>query len=163
MFGVAGAERDQTGPASIERLGQAFVRRRGGGCLGEYHEIDGQPTHGRLAKALTDESLESVAIDGAPGVAFADCDAESRRTELVRPRDDGEELIGRACAGFEDAVEIGRRAQSVIAPEPALTAQTCVRRLRPLARRAFNTRRPPRVLRRARKPWVRTRLSLLGW
>jgi hypothetical protein len=33
---------------------------------------------------------------------------------------------------------------------------------RPLARRAFRTRRPPRVRIRARKPWVRARLSLLG-
>ena len=36
------------------------------------------------------------------------------------------------------------------------------RRLRPLARRALITARPPRVFMRARKPWVRARLRLLG-
>ena len=34
---------------------------------------------------------------------------------------------------------------------------------RPLARRRFNTRRPAFVAIRARKPWVRARLILLGW
>src|SRR5437763_12265041 len=37
------------------------------------------------------------------------------------------------------------------------------RRLRPLARRAASTRRPPGVAIRARKPWRRLRISLLGW
>lgn len=37
------------------------------------------------------------------------------------------------------------------------------RRARPLARRALITRRPPLVAMRARKPWRRLRLILLGW
>jgi hypothetical protein len=37
------------------------------------------------------------------------------------------------------------------------------RRLRPFARRAAITRRPPGVAIRARKPWRRLRISLLGW
>ena len=37
------------------------------------------------------------------------------------------------------------------------------RRLRPFARRAAMTRRPPGVAIRARKPWRRLRISLLGW
>ena len=41
-------------------------------------------------------------------------------------------------------------------------AQTA-RRLRPLARRALMTARPPRVRMRARKPSVRARLTLDGW
>jgi hypothetical protein len=36
------------------------------------------------------------------------------------------------------------------------------RRLRPLARRRFITRRPPLVAMRERKPWVRLRLRTLG-
>jgi hypothetical protein len=35
--------------------------------------------------------------------------------------------------------------------------------LRPFARRAANTRRPPGVAMRARKPCRRLRISLLGW
>lgn len=37
-----------------------------------------------------------------------------------------------------------------------------LKRARPLARRAFITARPPRVLMRARKPWVRLRFNALG-
>ena len=37
------------------------------------------------------------------------------------------------------------------------------RRARPFARRCFKTRRPALVAMRARKPWVRARLILLGW
>lgn len=36
-------------------------------------------------------------------------------------------------------------------------------RLRPLARRRLNTRRPARVDIRLRKPWRRERLMRLGW
>jgi hypothetical protein len=36
------------------------------------------------------------------------------------------------------------------------------KRALPLARRAFNTLRPPTVALRARKPWVRARLIRLG-
>lgn len=37
-----------------------------------------------------------------------------------------------------------------------------LRRVRPLARRALNTLRPPLVLMRARNPWTRLRLRVLG-
>src|SRR5690606_18616541 len=37
------------------------------------------------------------------------------------------------------------------------------RTLRPRARRRLITRRPPTVFMRARKPWVRRRLMVLGW
>lgn len=36
-------------------------------------------------------------------------------------------------------------------------------RLRPLARRALITARPPRVFIRTKKPWVRARRVLEGW
>ena len=45
---------------------------------------------------------------------------------------------------------------------PVMVYQT-VRRLRPLARLAFNTCRPAFVAIRARKPCVRLRFRLLGW
>jgi hypothetical protein len=38
-----------------------------------------------------------------------------------------------------------------------------VSRARPFARRRFRTRRPAFVAMRARKPWVRARLIVLGW
>lgn len=45
----------------------------------------------------------------------------------------------------------------------ALVGMVATSRLRPLARRRERTLRPPGVFIRARKPWVRLRLMLLGW
>src|SRR5690606_13825395 len=42
-------------------------------------------------------------------------------------------------------------------------ANQALRRLRPLARRRARTLRPSAVFMRARKPWSRLRLRLLGW
>jgi len=42
-------------------------------------------------------------------------------------------------------------------------SELTVSRLRPLARRRFNTRRPFLVLIRTRKPWVRLRWRRFGW
>lgn len=44
----------------------------------------------------------------------------------------------------------------------AVTVSQAVSRTRPFARRALNTRRPPRVFILARNPWVRLRFRLLG-
>ena len=57
--------------------------------------------------------------------------------------------IRNICAGFND-----------IQRKPSIYTQRC---LRPLARRAASTARPPLVAIRARKPWVLARLRLFGW
>ena len=56
----------------------------------------------------------------------------------------------------------GRRADPAGAADSGNIDQTA-RRLRPLARRALITARPPRVFMRTRKPWVRARRVLEGW
>jgi hypothetical protein len=48
------------------------------------------------------------------------------------------------------------------ANDEARAPQTA-RRLRPLARRALITARPPRLFMRTRKPWVRARRTLEAW
>src|SRR4029078_13468722 len=70
-----------------------------------------------------------------------------------------------ANAELEDGCERARPAQPVAGAAAArgvrLRRQTD-RRARPLARRADRTLRPPTVLMRARKPWVRARRSFDG-
>ena len=51
----------------------------------------------------------------------------------------------------------------IIRPRPACQDEETVRRLRPLARRRFRTRRPFFVAMRTRKPCVRRRRLVLGW
>ena len=92
------------------------------------------------------------------------------------------------AGAFEDAIEVAFREESTVAAETELfcagqrvvrrdswagvargagvvggSLYQGVRRARPLARRCLMTRRPAFVAMRARKPWVRARLRLLGW
>lgn len=68
-----------------------------------------------------------------------------------------------------DASNVGARAEvrplGQAAPHgpPSPPPRQTARRLRPLARRRLSVRRPPGVRMRARKPWVRLRLTTLGW
>src|SRR5262249_28190620 len=67
----------------------------------------------------------------------------------------------RAQQRFERA-ESGEAAQAPLRRRDRL-GQTTVRLLRPLARRADSTLRPPTEDMRARKPWLRARRILEGW
>src|SRR6185437_7659711 len=75
--------------------------------------------------------------------------------------------VAAAQAVAEHLVELRRLAQSRRRREGSGTHGPCpgygVRRLRPLARRAFTTWRPRLVAMRARKPWVFLRRPFLGW
>lgn len=82
------------------------------------------------------------------------------KDQEMLPRD----LTGR---GVKDCLELLRNEQSLV-PAEVLThlpmpANQTARRLRPLARRRDRTARPFLVAMRARKPWVRARLMVLGW
>jgi hypothetical protein len=57
----------------------------------------------------------------------------------------------------------GQLAKGSMAKAADKTNCQTARRLRPLARRAAITARPPRVFMRVKKPWVRARLTLEGW
>lgn len=62
-------------------------------------------------------------------------------------------------------VEVGPRTQPVRSRKTFSSAGCgqALRRARPFERRALRTLRPPLVVMRARKPWVRLRLTVLGW
>lgn len=111
---------------------------------------------------LSNKALDPVTVDRALGIFLGDSNAQPAH---VGGRDEGECVEQRcpdSAARFEQAKETGAAGQATLAREPADRPQTGVSLARPLARRAFRTRRPPRVRIRARKPWVRARLSLLG-
>jgi hypothetical protein len=84
---------------------------------------------------------------------------------------DPEECVARAAAGLACLRKIPGGAELLGGLESetdrgAVAYQRCAptaRRLRPLARRRFRTWRPFLVAMRARNPWVRFRLILLGW
>ena len=69
-------------------------------------------------------------------------------------------LIACAQMAQSDSAHVG--ADRITHADGCAGAQTA-RRLRPLARRALMTARPPRVFMRTRKPWVRARRVLEGW
>ena len=101
----------------------------------------------------TQASTESVArhcrADGA-----ADCIGHSRwRDEGVEYERAPEDSGANTRAVPSKALEGG---------SPVNAADQADRRWRPLARRAFNTARPPRVAMRARKPCFLARCKLLG-
>lgn len=119
------------------------------------------------AKTLAREALDAIAIHGAGQLFFRDGQTQARMLAMVGARQQGEIGVADLERPGEDAPEISGCGEPV-APREAFallgvdgTPQTD-RRLRPLARRAFSTLRPPRVLMRARNPWVRARLILLG-
>jgi len=116
--------------------------------------------------------LEQIAGDCPPGPAFWN---QSPQGSLLKVQAQfslawqrqGLRMDGKVgCLGQNRAFEHSLKLRAGLQPLQSLarsvdTTQTA-RRLRPLARRALITARPPRVRMRARKPWVRARLTLDG-
>ena len=87
-------------------------------------------------------------------------------SETVGAGEHTEQAVTDTLSGATDFTQLGPGPQTLVLrkPEPWRRRQTqALRRARPLARRAFNTLRPPGVAMRARKPWLRLRLITLGW
>ena len=63
----------------------------------------------------------------------------------------------------EGTSELGFATQRRLARQPETRRLQTAKRVRPLARRALITARPPRVFIRSRKPCVRARRVLEGW
>jgi hypothetical protein len=149
----------------------ARVSERAGGRFGAQ-------TAQRRAQA----ALHAVALDRAAGLARGgEAEARRLRAGVVLGAAAGLKGEGRRMA----ASALGGRLKIGAANEPADAAGDLVggaarirrasvrtrrlarraqadRRLRPRARRAFSTLRPPTVAMRARKPWRRLRTSLEG-
>jgi len=127
-----------------------------------------------VTERFADEALDAVADDGTSGRAAGDGHAEARAAAVVQMREHGEVLVDAPGGTAENACKIGAGSKAGFAVEPAAAGASVgpggtavgsqgVRRARPFARRRFSTCRPALVAMRARKPWARFFLILLGW
>ena len=126
-----------------------------------------------LAEGLANQTLHPVARHGRAEHAGGDSEPQACMGALIMHGRNDEQDIGKAPAGFFDGAELGRLGQALARLEPEQREGPCAARLdnprgygqsrlRPLARRLANTRRPPFVAMRARNPCVRLRCRLLG-
>jgi hypothetical protein len=152
----------------VDRIGRGT--RRGRSRVDD--DVDGGHCVLVLSKVFAHESLHAIAARGIAGGLDTDREPEACVTNVVGSRDDEEQRIGVTLATRVDDVELWLIGKALRAQEAARRrgrssggsrrrGQTA-RRLRPFARRRLNTRRPPFVAMRARKPWTRLRCRLLG-
>lgn len=120
-----------------------------------------------LPKALAGQTLEAVPIDCPADLTLGNREPQTGHLDFVGSGQNGQVAVGGLDGPLKNALVIACGQQptafreAVTSPLQARARQT-VSCFRPLALRALMTRRPPRVFIRARKPWVRTRLILLG-
>jgi hypothetical protein len=143
--------------------------------VGDQHDVGGaREAMALVANALSQPALDPVA-DHRVSHLFADREADPAAIALageperehkyasdappttlhppkVRRPADAERTIEAEAHGPGDPLDQVDFVRTVVAS-----------RARPLARRLEITLRPPGVLMRARKPWDRFRLMLLGW
>jgi hypothetical protein len=121
-------------------------------------------------KNLSYQSFRAVSTDRAPQLAGRG-DAEPRDVQLVGGNENCRVAAAEAAAAVVDVLKFRALAQALVTPESLHPSGTSgisryslltVRRLRPLARRRFSTRRPFFELIRTRNPWVRFRRRELG-
>src|SRR5690606_15248475 len=143
-------------------------------------QVRAQPTHG-----FAQDPLDPVAADGALVNLARDRLAQAGGARAGQPVQ-AEQRIAGAAATLEHAGVIDTRTDPGAARESRARVRghccrhrgghvpapgrgdgpardQALRRLRPLARRRARILRPPTVFIRARKPWSRLRLRLLGW
>lgn len=130
-----------------------------------YHKINTCQLMLVQAETFPNQALDTVSVVSVPDIAFGNRQTQSRMTQAIDPSQHRQTRIRRFLSLLEYPLESGGIEQAAGSRETVASrsqrTQT-VKLFRPLARRALMTRRPPRVFMRARKPWVRTRLILLG-
>ena len=130
-----------------------------------HHAIQAAERSLVTAEAFARDPFQPVARHGGLGDPAGHGQAQARVSQLVGSGQHGEMAVAGFAGLGEDA------GKGVSAGQPGATRKAGVagrgvqgaKRARPLARRAFRTRRPPLVAIRARKPWVRLRWMMLGW
>jgi len=134
----------------------------------DYHYIPTRQLILVQSKGLANQTFQSIASNRKPDAFFADYQSQARVLEFIGACKE-QDVLARNLGGrgVEDGFELSGSQQTLFPTEvsthhPFRLSQT-VRRLRPLARRRDKTWRPFLVAIRARKPWVRARLRVLGW
>lgn len=127
-----------------------------------------------MAKALSDKSLDNTALRGELDVLLGDNHSQAGMSTVIKTGNNqylraGDsdfsvgkhpgEVFGRQQAHPLSKAEI-IHGDAILASAGLAQAE---RRLRPFARRRLIKCRPLLVAMRERKPWVRLRLSTLGW
>src|SRR5690606_35404785 len=180
---VRSRDGQRAGPAQ-QRL-QALAKCRAGGpgrWRTRHDDIGAGAQRGpELAELLAQLALDAVASNRGAIDLARNRQAQPRRRAVVVP-EQGHQWRGGAPPVGENAVEFRARADArlpgkggahgrgtgwgrsdrTMAAMRRARAQAD-RRLRPLARRRARILRPSAVFMRARKPWSRLRLRLLGW
>src|SRR5690606_15391013 len=161
----------------VERLAQRTARGRRGGRAGHQHIGGRRQLRPQGAEFLAQGALDPVAADRA-SVDLARYRQAQAGGLAIAEQGQGEQRGSGAAAVAEDAVEFGAHANARLAWQAAVHGRSyhdraasvraarehqALRRLRPLARRRARILRPSAVAMRARKPWSRLRLRLLGW
>ena len=147
------------------------VRRLGRGGARIHDEVHGRQFLLAVTERFPDETLQAIASHRVAGCLDANRKPQSRTARFIGAGDHHEQCIRRPLALTVDGVELWLVGESARARKARRyrtigilrrgNDQTA-RRLRPFARRRANTRRPPLVAMRARKPWTRLRCRLLG-
>lgn len=142
-------------------------RRRGGGA-GHDDNIPAAKIALMTAEAFPHDALDAVAIYRGGGGLSRNGQTQTGPTQVVGRDQYGECPTREAFGVAENAPELNGSGQARRARKTGLARNQdevdyTLNRARPLARRAFRTRRPFLVRIRARKPWVRLRCRLLGW
>jgi hypothetical protein len=167
---------DPVGPSPPER--REILGKSGEGDIERVaawndHRIDACAAAHMLPEHLSNQAFSPIPLDRATHFPRRH-DAEPGRGPAVRNQQQGEVAPVEPGSALEDVLELGaapdpavfrellgRRAVALAAD--AAQEDDTVRRLRPLARRLFNTRRPFLVAIRTRNPCVRRRRRVLGW
>lgn len=132
---------------------------------GQHHTVQIAELVAVQAEKFARHAFHPVARDGGFYRGLGHREAQTRIPALIAARHDLQGIVPGATGVLEyapvlfwliqpAAARVTRARQNVV---------YALRRLRPLARRALITARPPGVAMRARKPWVRLRLIMLGW
>lgn len=117
---------------------------------------------------FTNLAFEAIAFNGELDALLANHQTQTGVIEAVVTGEKQNVFTWNfAGGGVEDRLEVSGSQQALFPTEVSthhpFRAYQTARRLRPLARRRDRTARPFLVAIRARKPWVRARLIVLGW
>jgi len=134
------------------------------------HDVEPTQCHAPAPEFLANDAAQRIAIDRAGQEATARDQSEASLAFSLARKGEFERTL-RPLAALEEAAEDrtvtkpGRLGEAVRMnrSRTAVGRRQTQRRARPLARRARRTLRPPTVFMRARKPWVRLRLTTEGW
>lgn len=115
-------------------------------------------------KDLSDHPLDRIAVVRHAYEPLRDDDPESWPTALVSDCEYPDRTpVLSPFGASKDPIVINRIEKTPASRKVLGSSLQIATRLRPFARRALRTFRPPRVAIRARNPWLRCRFKLLGW